>query len=418
MTKDRQRLDPADDSPRRSALSDPTGRVETSPNTDGPVRSRRRREPAATHRVIDTVAMLRPRFARLESDERLAERTSRVILSSLAEPGDGVLGDLLLEFGAIELLDRLWRTRNGAAGLGGHDVAPTGARAHDDSSAADSGAGSAEAGPGATGSDRDGRSRRVRAAACDSSFDGGARGQGPILAPSRAGEHQGDDVLEPFRSEEWSARSGRVDSPRRPRGADRSSGSGGSRIDSALKGVSASLETWMLRLDRVEQSLSLSVAGSVGAELLIPGDDDWPLGVDDLGRHAPVVLWVRGSPSDLGVTRPSVALVGARACSAYGQQVATDAAWHLSRRGVTLFSGGAYGIDGAVHRAAIRAGGRTVAFLAGGVDRLYPAGHHALLESIIEHGGLVSEVPCGTTPTKWRFLHNKRKLYGFIVSAL
>lgn len=368
-----------------------------------------RAEPGVVQDVIDTVAMLRPSSARRESDERFTQRTSRVILSSLAEPGDGVLGDLILEFGAIELLDRLWGSRAGGAGLGRHEAGRALARAGDDRSADNRRATIGSDGLSATESVHRARPGRARASSCDLSSDDRARdGDSSFSTLSPAGERSVDGVLEPFRSAEWAGHTHQAGSVRRVRGSNRGVGSGGARLDSALKSVSTSLETWMLRLDRVEQSLNLSVARSIGAELLIPGDDDWPIGVDDLGRHAPLVLWVRGKASELGSAHPAVALVGARACSAYGQQVATDAAWHLARRGVTLFSGGAYGIDGAVHRAAIRAGGRTVAFLAGGVDRLYPAGHHALLESIIDNGGLVSEVPCGTTPTKWRFLQRNR----------
>ena len=71
-------------------------------------------------------------------------------------------------------------------------------------------------------------------------------------------------------------------------------------------------------------------------------------------------------------------------------------------------SGGAYGIDGVAHRAALGVEGATVAFLAGGVDRAYPMGHQRLLQHIAAEGALVSEPPCGTAPTKWRFLARNR----------
>lgn len=397
-----------DESPARAAAG-PVG--EPIPqDRGGSAGFRHRGETDPVRDVVDTVAILRPSAAWRESDERFAERTSRVILSALAEPGDGVLGDLLLDYGAIELLDRLWELRTGGADWGRHEVGRIVAQARDGSSKDNHGAEAREAhvrdgdpSPGPHGG-------RARAAHCDSSTEHGVRdGDSSLSGPTDVDDRSREDVLEPFRTREWTALDRQANAPTRRQGSKRGSGSSsGARIDAALKGVSASLETWMLRLDRAERSLNLAVACSVGAELLIPGDDDWPRGVDDLGRHAPIVLWVRGSAGDLNGARRAVALVGARACSAYGQQVATDAAWHLARRGVTLNSGGAYGIDGAVHRAAIRAGGRTVAFLAGGVDRLYPAGHHALLESIIDNGCLVSEVPCGTTPSKWRFLQRNR----------
>ncbi len=106
--------------------------------------------------------------------------------------------------------------------------------------------------------------------------------------------------------------------------------------------------------------------------------------------------------------RGEVALVGARAASAYGEHVAMELSAGLARCGVAVISGAAYGIDGAAHRAALAAGGVTVALLAGGVDRPYPAGHTALLDRIAASGAVVGEVPCGAAPTKWRFLQRNR----------
>ena len=80
-----------------------------------------------------------------------------------------------------------------------------------------------------------------------------------------------------------------------------------------------------------------------------------------------------------------------------------------SDRGFVVVSGGAYGIDGMAHRAALASDGTTVAFLAGGVDRFYPIGHESLLTRIASSSGaVISEVPCGTAPTKWRFLERNR----------
>ena len=87
-----------------------------------------------------------------------------------------------------------------------------------------------------------------------------------------------------------------------------------------------------------------------------------------------------------------------------------DWAAELAASGVTIVSGAAYGIDGMAHRAALNAGGVTVAMLAGGVDRAYPAGHTELLARIAAHGVVASEVPCGSAPTKWRFLQRNRSI--------
>jgi DNA processing protein len=164
---------------------------------------------------------------------------------------------------------------------------------------------------------------------------------------------------------------------------------------------------WRPRAEPRAVSAALRGAASVGAQLVIPGDAAWPDALDDLGVHAPSALWVRGRVDLLGHA-PRVAIVGARASSGYGEHVATELAGDLAATGAVIVSGGAYGIDGAAHRAALGVEGATIAFLAGGVDRAYPAGHQTLLRQIAEEGALVSEPPCGTAPTKWRFLARNR----------
>lgn len=172
--------------------------------------------------------------------------------------------------------------------------------------------------------------------------------------------------------------------------------------------AAAGLERWLPRLDPAAFARTLTQAGRVGARLIVPGDPAWPTGVDDLGVHAPIGLWVRGHLGVLSRSSVPIALVGARAATAYGEHVAMEAAAGLVDRGFTVISGGAYGIDGMAHRAALASDGSTVAFLAGGVDRFYPLGHEALLSRIAATGAVVSELPCGAAPTKWRFLQRNR----------
>ncbi|MDF2508860.1 MAG: dprA [Microbacterium sp.] len=164
---------------------------------------------------------------------------------------------------------------------------------------------------------------------------------------------------------------------------------------------------WRARADPRAVRQALESALDVGARLVIPGDEHWPGSLDDLGPHAPSALWVRGD-AELLVREPRVAMVGARAASGYGEHVAAELSGDLAAAGAVIVSGGAYGIDGAVHRAALGVGGATVAFLAGGVDRAYPAGHQRLLQQIAAEGAVVSEPPCGAAPTKWRFLARNR----------
>jgi len=102
---------------------------------------------------------------------------------------------------------------------------------------------------------------------------------------------------------------------------------------------------------------------------------------------------------------PTVAIVGTRGASTYGKAVSEKFAEALARAGVTIVSGGALGIDAAAHKGAMAAGGRTVAVLGGGVDRLYPAVHRGLFQQIREKKGcLVSQFACGTKPDYYRFL--------------
>lgn len=164
---------------------------------------------------------------------------------------------------------------------------------------------------------------------------------------------------------------------------------------------------WRPRARQRDVVRSLQGAHEVGARLLLPGDPDWPESIDDLGEHAPLLLWVRGDVGRLSMTE-RVSIVGARAASAYGESVASEFAGDLAASGTLVVSGGAYGIDGVAHRAALGVGGGTVAFLAGGVDRAYPAGHQQLFERIRSTGAMVSELPCGAAPTKWRFLARNR----------
>jgi len=103
----------------------------------------------------------------------------------------------------------------------------------------------------------------------------------------------------------------------------------------------------------------------------------------------------------------SIALVGVRAATGYGEHVTMEASAGLVDRGYVIVSGAAYGIECMAHRAALASHGQTIAFLAGGVDRFYPSGHDALLTRIVEQGAVISELPCGQAPTKWRLLQRK-----------
>ncbi|MFT4230855.1 MAG: DNA-processing protein DprA [Microbacterium sp.] len=168
------------------------------------------------------------------------------------------------------------------------------------------------------------------------------------------------------------------------------------------------LQRWRPRLQPDVVRGAVEAAAVAGARLLAPYDARWPTPLRDLGAHAPLCLWVRGDLAAPMRFRPAVAIVGARAATSYGEHVAIELSSGLAMRGVAVISGAAYGIDGAAHRAALAAEGATLAFLAGGVDRPYPAGNAQLIDRIAVSGAVLSEAPCGGAPTKWRFLQRNR----------
>ena len=170
---------------------------------------------------------------------------------------------------------------------------------------------------------------------------------------------------------------------------------------------------WGVRLPDVDPHRDIETVRRFGGRLLIPGDGEWPISLEDLGEEAPFCLWVRG-PLQLDTTAGlSVAIVGARAATAYGERIAANLGAGCADRGITVVSGAAFGIDGAAHRGALSSGGTTVAVLACGVDRFYPLGHERLLDRIAGEGLVVSEVPPGSSPTRWRFVERNR-----IIAAL
>lgn len=160
-------------------------------------------------------------------------------------------------------------------------------------------------------------------------------------------------------------------------------------------------------------SADLAEIAALGGRLVVPEDAEWPAAAlacfaGDRRLHAPLALWVRGPATLQEVSTRAVAVVGARAATGYGEHVAAELAYGLAGRGVTVVSGAAYGIDGAAHRGAVAGAGTTVAVLACGLDRVYPAGHAGLLRRIAEQGAVVSEYPPGTRPAKGRFLVRNR----------
>ncbi|GAA1377915.1 DNA-processing protein DprA [Luteococcus sanguinis] len=153
----------------------------------------------------------------------------------------------------------------------------------------------------------------------------------------------------------------------------------------------------------------LADSDRLGLRILIPGDPDWPVALDQLGDRAPAVIWAKGNTDLLRAPAPAaISMVGARAATRYGQDAATEIAAELAEQRIPIISGGAYGIDATSHRATLLHGGSTIAVLPGGLDRPYPTGNADLFDRIATSGLLVSEIPSGSAPTKWRLMQRGR----------
>ena len=182
--------------------------------------------------------------------------------------------------------------------------------------------------------------------------------------------------------------------------------------DKFSKGLATRRLRWNRRMERTLNA-EAHMAATCGAWLVTPADPLWPPQLNDLGPTRPYGLWCRGDSRHLldVASAPSVALVGSRDPSIYGTEATTHLAAELARRGYTVISGGAMGIDIAAHRAALTQQGSdlpTIAFMAGGLDRLYPAQNSDALNMIVDRGLIMSEVSVGNTPTRWRFLERNR----------
>jgi DNA processing protein len=132
----------------------------------------------------------------------------------------------------------------------------------------------------------------------------------------------------------------------------------------------------------------------------------------------PRTLFLRGSASADVLEQAAVAIVGARACSPYGSQVARMLGRELAAAGLVIISGLARGVDGEAHRGALEADGITVAVLGCGIDRDYPAAHAELARRICERGLVVSEYEPGVEPAPWRFPARNRIIAGLAAATV
>lgn len=185
------------------------------------------------------------------------------------------------------------------------------------------------------------------------------------------------------------------------------------------------------RRESTDPQADLDAAERNGIRLITPDNDEWPhfafaalqIAAARRGEQwragyrtrpgrgeliPPLALWLRGNAKLKLVGLRSVAMVGSRAATAYGEHIASEFAYGLARQDVIVVSGGAYGIDTAAHRGALAADGTSVLVSAGGLDRPYPSGNRNLYDRICERGLLISERPPGSAPHRQRFLSRNR----------
>jgi DNA processing protein len=168
---------------------------------------------------------------------------------------------------------------------------------------------------------------------------------------------------------------------------------------------------------RPRAETEIACARKLGSDVLILDDGVYPALLREI-YDPPIVLYVKGAWAEC-LDRPCVAIVGSRKSSTYGQNAALMLARDLSRRGVTIVSGFARGIDAAAHRGALEAGGRTVAVLGTGIDRVYPRDHKRLADEILgSNGALVTQFPLGTPPVSENFPYRNRIISGLSLGTV
>jgi DNA processing protein len=211
------------------------------------------------------------------------------------------------------------------------------------------------------------------------------------------------------------ALAGRIEHARRDRGARRLALLLALDDEALVRAVDAD-DAVLARYRSFDRDRALDAGAAARLELICRHDPRYPLALRSL-PDAPAVLHVAGSPERFAALtaaeQPAVAVVGARRASAYGVEVARGLARGLASADVTVISGLALGIDSAAHVGALDASGPTLAVLAGGADRPYPASKRHVYEAIRATGCVIGELPPGTEARRWCFPARNR-----IIAAL
>ena len=176
-----------------------------------------------------------------------------------------------------------------------------------------------------------------------------------------------------------------------------------------LEGTLAdSRQRWLPRLSKSRLEHLFTQSAALKLQLLTPEDEIWPVGLDDLQDSTPALLFIEGELATLTRLSQAVSIVGSRVASTYGLQVTSSLVIELAQVPRPTVSGGAVGIDAQVHRSSLEQKLPTVAVMAGGMDRKYPSANFKLFKQVTDQGVLLSEMPPGVAPTRWRFLQRNR----------
>jgi len=177
----------------------------------------------------------------------------------------------------------------------------------------------------------------------------------------------------------------------------------------SLPGLSKALASAIKATPLVTGRKTAEAADRLGAQIIIPGDADYPLLLHHI-PDPPPVLFTLGNRSLL--SRPAAALVGSRDHSSYGAAACRTIAAAVAEAGVVVVSGMARGLDAVAHTAALDAGGTTIGVLGNGLGVIYPAANRTLYERVARDGLLVTEFPPGERPTVGSFPRRNRLISG------
>lgn len=164
--------------------------------------------------------------------------------------------------------------------------------------------------------------------------------------------------------------------------------------------------TWFDRVAAVADSVDVDAHRSDGAQILHPAHPLWPFSDDP---DPPILLFTRGDTGLLSAS-PALGVVGTRRCTSAGRSVADEIGSEAATAGIAVVSGLALGVDAAAHRGVMAVGGPAIGVVACGLDTVYPASNRGLWEAIATSGLLISEVPLGHRPTRWRFPARNRMI--------